>query len=114
MTTRLAKGNCFPVAWRYVVDGEGLTLCHGLVTQPETGQRHCHAWAEAESGGFHWKMTVAIDKANGNDSELPTDVYYAFGEIDTDEVARYTTEEASILLCKHKNYGPWEERLLSP
>jgi hypothetical protein len=52
-------------------------------------------------------LEEVIDKANGNDMQLPKVLYYKVGGIEEDEVRRYTVEEAAALMLEHGHYGPW-------
>lgn len=114
MTTEPELGNCFPVAFRLCCD-HGYILCHGTVKRPDDGLRHAHAWVEHTdtydvplhdgSGTVEVELTVAIDKSNGHDMTLPVEVYHRVGR--TEDVERYTRDQAMRLAVQTGHYGPW-------
>jgi hypothetical protein len=83
---------------------ENLILCHGIVSRPTDRYRHCHAWCEFDLGG----MTMVVDTSNGNQYIGPADAYFAIGEIDSEEVYRYTHVETRHCMIVHETWGPWE------
>ena len=48
---------------------------------------------------------MAVDRANGNDAELPADFYRKLGQ--AYDVAEYTRDEAAALAARTGHYGPW-------
>jgi len=117
----LTEGDCFVVAARLVLnDDEGeLRLCHGEVmaeTVPEghtatPGEYHWHAWVEKTTyivyKGTKYALVTCIDKANGNDGELPQGFYYNAGHVIN--VKRYDRREAMRMMLTFEHYGPWHE-----
>lgn len=102
-----AGGDCFIVALQNQMDDPTLTLCHGIVHgqgQLE-GYVFPHAWNETEYG-------TVIDQSNGNNVELPKDVYYALGGIET--VYKYDHNEMLEIVVNDGTYGPWEDELKAP
>jgi hypothetical protein len=58
-------------------------------------------------GDFTWLSITCIDKANGNDVELPRDFYYKLARVK--RVRRYTREQAAIAMMRTKHWGPWRK-----
>lgn len=83
-------------------------LCHGYPTgQGEIeGIKHWHAWVELNAV-LPEKYIEVIDVSNGNNVRMPRDLYYQIGQIDPQEVRRFTRAEAVEQLVEHKDYGPW-------
>ena len=54
---------------------------------------------------------VCIDKANGHDVEMPAELYYRYGNINPEEVTRYTLEELRLNMLMSRTYGPWDKRI---
>lgn len=116
------NGNCYEQAILYVLAQDGfddreLFVCHGIVggfeMDGEYVIRHGHAWVEYRQDypnpnlPADFQIWKCIDKSNGNDSELPRELYYKFGNIDPDEVIRYSKEDAMKIVLIEENYGPW-------
>lgn len=115
------EGDCYPVAWKMVTgnpldhDSEGeLTLCHGMVVGqgPIEGMAHSHAWVErtdmvAFPGHAEYPAVTCIDHANGNDIELPQQLYYKVGQVT--DVHRYDRLEAMTNAARTRHYGPWHD-----
>ena len=115
------SGDCFEVAAGLVIhDNENkYVLVHGTVlsttrggTAP-IGYRHAHAWVEYESTFEHesWPQPIVVatcvDKANGNDVELPAALYYKVGHVQV--TGRYARWKAIEMMAQTGNYGPWKE-----
>jgi hypothetical protein len=104
-----ATGDCYEAHGRIMLEGgvRGLesesVLCHGLVTGqgPIAGERIGHAWIEIAGGA------VVLDFSNGNNVCLPAAVYYGIGQIDPEEVKRYTRKEACKQMLTNEHFGPW-------
>jgi hypothetical protein len=110
-----ANGDCFKVALWLVYDNPEWTLCHGMVVRPEDGLHHWHAWCEYdETHVFPTKgkrvqtvrMRWAVDRANGNNVQLPVEFYRKLGQVH--DVTEYTHDQTMRLASEHKHYGPWE------
>lgn len=113
-------GDCFMAALVY---GQSLSseeraahrVCHGepLGQGPIEGVRHAHAWVERLDRlkfpdlDRTVEIVTCIDKSNGKDVAFPAELYYKVGDIDPDEVQRYTVPEASALAFEHGHWGPW-------
>lgn len=99
-------GDCFEVAVNLVAhdsEFENPLLCHGLVTGTGgsvVGVRYCHGWVEVGD--------LVIDRTNGRDIKVDKNLYYIFGQINPEEVVRYTKGETKKMLLKSEHYGPWE------
>lgn len=120
-------GDCFKVAGDLAlrladdVDPDGhpfrqfVTLCHGLVVGQAGSEvedvRYWHAWVEVEHVVSHPTLpsnvrTVAvIDLSNGNDLNLPRDLYYKLGRIG--RVDRYSPDDVRSNMVQFGTYGPW-------
>jgi hypothetical protein len=112
-----AFGDCFIVAYRLVRDDDDLILCHGIVADVDNViGPHWHAWVEQERTFEHEQLShpvvvrTCIDRSNGNDMELPAEMYYKVGRVERETVLRYTHDEAALLALTHEQYGPWEEQ----
>jgi hypothetical protein len=127
------KGDCYDAAVTTAEDlvGENdpdtVFVCHGR----PTGQGH--AWVEVEydvtvpamtdeqrakvpegvpvfgAQGGTVRMVTVIDRSNGKDSTFPRELYYAIGQMDPDEVARYSLDDAYLNMEEFGHYGPWDE-----
>ena len=111
-------GDCFPVAFNLVLAGdERMRLCHGTVVRSTDGLAHQHAWVESTetydvplydgTGTMPVRHTQAYDKANGNDHELPADLYRKIGK--AMDVHEYTADQARVLALSTGHYGPWHD-----
>jgi hypothetical protein len=103
-------GDCYEVAAKLVALDDvfpGYLVCHGTATGrgPIAGQRFGHAWIEGELSG----TPVVFDFSNGLKTIVPRGTYYRLGEINPDEVRRYTAKEACVLMLKTGHFGPWEQ-----
>jgi len=103
-----AGGNCYEVAANYVVDNSlfsrgsaEMVLVHAEVTGqgPIDGLKYGHAWVEV--GG------IVIDNSNGNNIQLPVEVYYRMGQVGSN-IYKYTPEEVRRWMVDSGTYGPWE------
>ena len=99
---KVAKGDCYHNACEYVLANKDWTLVHGHpVLQGNSkyrGMRFGHAWVEKDGVVYDTEADITI----------PADLYYAIGQIDKDEVKRYTTEEARRNILDRGIWGPWE------
>jgi hypothetical protein len=100
-----AKGDCFMVAWRMVLDHKHLTLAHGTaVGQGKIeGIHHAHAWCEYEEDGIRW----CVDHSNGKEITFPAVIYYRIGQIY--DVTLYERETALATAVRLGHFGPWED-----
>jgi len=106
-----ADGDCFVTAFHLFVLDEGLVtfpdharLVHGLVTHPQLGIKHLHAWVEVDG--------VVFDFSNGHRVIMDRAGYYSAGGIEEGDVVRYLRREAMGMVVATKTYGPWDEYLL--
>jgi len=100
-----AKGDCYRVAASNAIDRD-LILCHGRpvyrgTDTPDPDGRFGHAWCETADG------LLAIDKSNGLDVEMLREVYYAIGNIVSDDVVRFTAEQVLDRTLTELTWGPW-------
>jgi len=82
-----------------------IVMVHALVygQGPVKGQRFAHAWVE--------DAETVYDHSNGKRIEIPKSVYYAIGNIKTNEVGtyfRYTFEQMRKKMLSAGHYGPWD------
>jgi len=108
-------GDCFEAAVRVMF--EELTpeersravICHGVpLGQGEIeGIRFDHAWVEVADEQFPDAVTV-LDYSNGREIQIPREVYYAIGKIKSDDVKRFTMQEATEQMNEKGFYGPWD------
>jgi hypothetical protein len=108
-------GDCYETAARFLWDraDSELVLCHGWPTGqgPIGGICHGHAWIEetVELGGF--KIVVVHDVSNGKSIEaMPAGWYYRLGQINPDDVQRYSREAANREMDRTGHFGPWVEQ----
>jgi len=95
-----ATGACYPDAWRFLIKQEEGELVHGEVTGAD-GMTRKHAWIELPTGFIYEPQTARF---------YEHDVFKrAFNPVGA---ARYTAEEAAIMVARTGNHGPWtdEER----
>lgn len=103
-------GMCFVDSGKMIDDAvmehpelaSSLRLCHG---QPRNQQldgspRYWHAWVELQNAIVfdHMWPTRAV----------PRKVYYAVGQIEPENVRRYTLQEMHIHLLRSGHWGPWD------
>lgn len=82
-----------------IVMVHALVYGQGLVK----GQRFAHAWVE--------DAETVYDHSNGKRIEIPRSVYYAIGNIKTNEAGtyfRYTFEQMRKKMLSAGHYGPWD------
>ena len=82
-----------------------IVMVHALVygQGPIKGQRFCHAWVE--------DAETVYDHSNGKKIEIPRMVYYAIGNIRSNEGGayyRYTFDQMRKKMVSSGHYGPWE------
>jgi hypothetical protein len=101
-----ATGDCYQVAYDVVTEeDQGLLLCHGTATGqgPIEGIRFGHAWVENPEAG------TALDFSNDSNVCMARERYYEIGQIDEDDVVRYSFEEALVNALHYRHFGPWDE-----
>jgi len=94
---------------KYDADIKSVRCVHGSVTRPLDGRRHTHAWVEIDLGEKMNHLTVMVDYSNGQAVNIPRQYYYELGEIDHDEVRRYTPEETLKQMVRSEHWGPWDD-----
>lgn len=115
MTRRTrADGDCYRVAAKMVAIEKvfpAYLVCHGTATGRRgiAGRRFGHAWIEGELDD---KGPVVFDFSNGLNAIVARDRYYEMGEIDPEEVRKYTARETIVLMLRTGHYGPWEKEEL--
>jgi len=100
-------GDCYQCAGRYVWDNpETHTLVHANVTGqgPIKGVRYGHAFTEYQDDNG---ITMVYDPSA--DVTLPADFYYSLGQINPDEVKRYSHEEMNKKLAETGDWGGSEK-----
>jgi len=114
------KGDCFQAAANLLfdkfVDNPDARICHGvpLGRGGIEGIRFDHAWVEVDelqgtlpNGREIWDRTV-YDYSNGNEVVMPAALYYHYGNIESEDVRRFTAKEALEKMKETGFYGPWE------
>jgi hypothetical protein len=99
-------GDCYRCASNYVTGkNKTHTLVHANVTGrgPIEGVRYGHAFTEFE-GDYG---TLVHDPSAG--VTLPADLYYRLGQINPDEVRRYSYNEMTEKLVETEIWGPWDD-----
>ena len=105
-------GNCFDENGRYFLDNAQANwkIVHGVVINSADKKPMGHCWIEVEykfkTPRQQFVFVACIDKSNGNDVELPQEIYYKFGQIS--ETKKYDIDQYRKLLIQHENWGPWE------
>lgn len=94
-------GTCYPDAWRFLIKQEEGYLIHGSVQLTAEGPRIDHAWVELLSGPI-WEPQMDKYYSPETFQMLASPI----------EEARYTVEEAAIMVARVGKHGPWsaEER----
>jgi len=105
-----ATGDCGPVAADLLIEWDGvldIKLCHGYPTGygQIAGKVHWHAWVEVTEDG----VVTVWDYSNGGDLEMDQAIYYGIGNIQREDVTRFTWEEARLQMVEFEHYGPWRE-----
>ena len=94
-------------------NADNVKLVHGVVKNSLDGLEMGHCWIEKTvvgnlGGKYEFTYVVCIDKSNGNNIELPKEVYYFYGKIDENKVVKYNKEEYYSKLLETQNWGPWD------
>lgn len=106
-----ASGDCYEAAGRFIMsqcqfgstEDCNLTLVHGEVMGQGDleGITFGHAWLV--------KGDLVIDKSNGRNIEMPKQIYYSFGMIDSiGNMHHYDWEEARNNILTYEHWGPWD------
>lgn len=107
------------VAGKLATKEDGLVLVHGEVLGTEggtatPGQYHWHAWCERSQQisnpihpEFTYDLVTCIDRSNGNDVELPAQLFYKAGKVRNTK--SYTPERAMVLMVRTGHWGPWND-----
>lgn len=106
-----AGGDCYEAAGKFIMnecmlgdaDNCRYILVHGEVMGqgPIAGISFGHAWVLDGS--------TVIDKSNGRDLTMPSQIYYAIGQIDSlDNIIEYSWEEARTKILDYGHWGPWD------
>jgi len=118
-------GDCYEAAYRLLTSTEFMMrnpmLVHGIVGGFEFKGKfvpqHGHAWIEYSEEGMMgpntYLQTIAVDRSNGNDAQMPVELYYYFGCVRDDQVRKYSVEDAMKMICREQHYGPWEQELIN-
>ena len=98
-------GDCYQAGGRLVMEFFGdkeHKLVHGMVNGQGAleGMRYGHCWVESRD--------TVLDHSNGRKLEIPKQVYYALGRVDTKECKYYTPEESAKFMVDKGHWGPWE------
>lgn len=96
----VVDGNCFEVHAKFQQIHPNFTLCHSTVQHAIEPVRYAHCWLELNC--------MVLDISNGKTNLLPKDLYYAAGQINEDEVLRYTRMQAAKHMADTGKWGPWE------
>jgi hypothetical protein len=62
-----------------------------------------HAWVEASHRG----ITYCLDASMNPCLVIPKEEFYSLGEINEEEVARYSIAEAMKMITTHRHWGAW-------
>ena len=99
-------GDCFDSAYDFMMEhgykNENLKLVHGIVSGRGDlmGKRFTHAWCEDNENVF--------DYSNGREIEINKIIYYAIGNINSNQGRYYNFNDTIEMSIKYGNKGPWE------
>ena len=101
-------GDCYGCAGRHLWANPEHTLVHAMVTGqgPIEGIRYGHAFTtftDPETG-----IEMVYDAVK--DLTLPAALYYHLGQINPDEMTKYTLDEMNEMIQSSGHWGPWEEK----
>ena len=107
----MANGDCYEANGRHVMnmmmapDTKKWKLCHGVGILQTDGKPFGHAWIEY--GG-----NKCIDKSNGNDINIPKNLYYEIGNFPVKgyKIYKYSHKEAGLKMVRNKHWGPWDSK----
>ena len=71
-----------------------------------------HAWVEVDyqpflGHGNPIKFTFCLDASMNPCLVIPKEEFYSLGEINEEEVARYSIAEAMKMITTHRHWGAW-------
>lgn len=103
-------GYCYRDSARLVVEGwiDGGVLCHGVPRLTRAaggspaGTRFGHAWVE---------LNGMVYDHNHLTRPYPRDLYYRIGQINPNDVRRYTMTEVYAKALTTGHWGPWDPTL---
>jgi hypothetical protein len=116
----IGNGNCYEIAAKLTLDSNkypNLLLCHGTVTGqgPISGARFGHGWNEydaylpqTQDSKQLVSISMVIDQSNGRTVEMPSVIYYRIGQINQNEVKRFSSKEVRKNILMHGHWGPWD------
>ena len=96
-------GDCYEANGRWMIGkDDSYRLVHGVAILPKDGKPFGHCWIE--KGG------KCIDKSNGKNLNIPKRVYLGIlqAPVKGTKLFKYTPEQVSINVLKHKHWGPWD------
>tara|TARA_B100000029_G_scaffold209321_1_gene207179 strand:+ start:741 stop:1049 length:309 start_codon:yes stop_codon:yes gene_type:complete len=95
-------GDCYSANGRWMIGKRHFQLVHGVGILPRDGKPFGHCWIE--------KGELVLDFSNGNTIKISKKRYYELGEIPVKpyKLYKYTPEQVSINVLKHKHWGPWD------
>lgn len=92
-----SKGTCYQDAWRFLLKEKEGHLVHGTVWNGD--KRIGHAWVETDTGYIWEPETKKFYTKIGFDNVAAPVAQY-----------RYTVTEASVMVARTKNFGPWSDK----
>ena len=103
--TKKKLGDCYENSVKFFLKAKDkdLVLVQGLVTGTGGmvgGKKFGHSWLEDEH--------TVTDVSKNFTLIIPKLVYYSLGQIQENEIKRYTYSEMMGMLEKYNVYGPWE------
>lgn len=103
-TENTSNGDCYEANGREFLNNTDYDyLVHGEVQGqgPISNITFGHAWLE--------KGNTVYDFSNNRKLEIPKDVYYAIGHIDSiNNIYKYDKPEFHKKLSEHEHWGPWD------
>lgn len=102
-------GDCYEAAFTLITECSfplPAFLCHGAVTGygPIEGVRYGHAWVELHGDANF----LVLDHSNGRRMTVFGPVYYEAGQVNPEEVRRYTRTEALANFIMFETFGYWD------
>ncbi len=108
------NGNCYQCAANHVMgNSKTHTLAHTMVSGQGAlrGRRYGHAFTlyNHPKTGDEMVHDPNPKLNNGKGIDMDARAYFALGNINPDEVKRYTHEEMGRKLIDTEQWGPWDE-----